>query len=570
MNKLGKKIIVTLMMTALVVETGEFQPLLSTAAAEIVEPVDITYDDKLEITGVENVTYSGRNVEQNIQVKYNGETLREDTDYYCLYTNNKNAGTAIIRIVGKGNYTGYQQVSFEIYKAIPDYTINSGIIGTYGDTIGDIEIPKRDNGVFTWNEDLTQSVGEPGNHNYSMKFTPNDLVNYEVVDNILVTVEIFQRDIAEAVVTGIEDAVYCENAIVYDPLLTIGETILEKDEDYEISFSNNTNAGTALVTMKGLGNYTGSIQKTFTIEKAEPDYGEIGTLKAVYRDCLGDVALPSRNNGSFLWEYSNSMSVGEAGLNSSYSLRFVPNDKSNYNTVREIPVDIQVDKKNISMVTISDTKTKTYTGEEQTQNLYLMDGEIKLIKDKDYTLVYEDNVNAGTAKIIVKGVDNYTGEKTLEFKIEKAVPEYPKITTLEAVYGQTLGEVELPESENGTFVFAEAADIPVGQVGINNVILTYQPKDSVNYKTVEDISVNLKVQQLDLSTAVVTGVTDGYATGKEVKPEVQVEFNGEILTYGEEYSLGYANNIYPGKAAVVVKGIGNYKGKVITYYNILE
>ena len=541
--------------------------VLSSKAEEL---IDITSDTKLEITGLEDVIYSGKNEEQNIQVKYNGETLREDTDYYCLYSNNKNAGTAMIRIVGKGNYTGFREVTFQIYKAIPDYTINSSIIGTYGDTIGDIELPKRDNGVFTWNEDLTASAGEPGNHNYSLKFTPNDLVNYEVVEEILVTVEIFHKDIAEAVITGIDDTVYCEEAIVYEPMITVGDTLLELNKDYEISFSNNTNAGTALATIKGIGNYTGTVQQTFTINKADPEYGEIKVLNAVYRDCLGDVVLPSRENGSFLWEYSNSMSVGEAGVNTSYTLYFVPNDKSNYNIIREIPVEIHVEKKDVSLVTISETKAKTYTGEEQIQNLYLLDGEVKLVKERDFTISYENNINAGTAKAIVKGVGNYTGEVELEFRIDKAVPKYEKITVLEAVYGQTLAQVKFPENQEGTYKFLEPEDTLVGDVGIHEIELSYEPKDSENYITVENIKVTLKVQALDMSTAVVTGVMDGHVTGREVKPEVSVEFNGEKLVKGKDYSVGYANNVYPGKAALVIKGTGNYKGKIIRYYNVLE
>lgn len=567
MRKKGKIAAVVLLIGAAMLGAGEVPSVISQASQE---EIDITYDDKLEILGVEDVTYTGKNIVQNLKVKYNGDTLRENTDYYCLYTNNINAGTASIRIVGRGSYTGYQEVSFEIFKAVPDCSITNGITGTYGDTIGDIELPKRDNGVFTWNEDLAEFTGEPGSHNYSLKFTPHDTDNYEIVDEILVTVEIFQKNISEAVITGIEDAVYCEQAIVYEPVLTINDTVLEKDQDYTVLFSNNTNAGTAMVTLTGINHYTGSVQKNFTIEKAEPDYGEIGVLSAIYRDCLGDITLPQRDKGSFIWEYNQSMSVGSVGVNSSYALRFVPDDKSNYNTIRNIPVDIKVEKKDISLVTFSDMKAKTYTGEEQTQNLYVKDGEIKLVKDKDYTVTYENNINAGTAKITIKGVDNYKGQQQMEFNIEKAVPEYPKLSTLNAVYGQTLSQVVIPEGENGKFVFMENEDTLVGNVGVNSFLLKYEPKDSNNYRTVENISINIKVQSLDLSSAKVWGVTDGYATGKEVKPKVSVEFQGKTLVCGEDYSVGYANNIYPGKAAVVVKGIGNYTGKIITYYNILE
>lgn len=562
----GKKFIALVLLFAMVF-VGTDISYISAHAEENV--IDITKDDKFEVTGVEDVTYSGREIIQSITVKYDGNTLRENTDYYCLYTNNKNAGKATIRIVGKGAYTGYREISFQIKKAVPDYSITNSITGVYGDTIGDIELPKRDNGVFTWNEELTQETGEPGSHNYSLTFTPNDTRNYEIVEDILITVEILQRDISEAEIQGIEDAVYSAKPIVYHPVVMVNGKRLIENTDYTITFDNNTNAGTALVTLNGISHYAGSVEKTFSIAKADPDYGEIGILNAVYRDCLGDITLPSRENGNFIWEYSQSLDVGKVGMTSSL-LRFVPSDKANYNIIKNIPVEIKVDKKDIANVAFSEMKTKVYDGQEQTQNIYVKDGQVKLVRDKDYTVEYKDNIEAGIAKVIIKGVDNYTGEKVLEFAIEKAVPKYPKLTSLEAVYGQKLEDVKIPEFEEGKFYFQDELSVLVGEAGINSVYMTYKPTDSDNYNSVENIKVNIKVEPLNMSDAKILGVTDGYATGGEVKPPVFVEFNGQTLVYGKDYSLGYANNIYPGQAAVVVKGIGNYTGKVITFYQILE
>lgn len=570
-----KKITAIVMLLVLAVTLIDLRMFQVQAATVI----DITDSKLLEITGVENVTYSGKEIIQDITVKYDGTTLVENTDYYCLYTNNTNAGTAIIRIVGKGSYTGAKEVSFQIKKAIPDYSINNSITGTYGDTIGDIELPKRDNGVFTWKEDVKQETGEPGEHNFYLTFTPNDTRNYEIVEDILVTVEIFQRNISEAEVDGIADAVYCANPIIYKPVIVCNDKTLAENRDYTITFDKNTNAGTALVTITGVGNYTGTIEKTFTIAKADPDYGEIGTLSAVYRDCLGDIILPSRENGTFIWEYSQSMDVGKVGTTSSL-IRFVPNDKANYNIIKNIPVDIKVDKKDIAKVTFSELKSKIYTGEEQTQNIYIKDGDVKLIRDKDYTVEYQNNINVGTAKIIIKGVDNYIGEKVLEFSIEKAVPKYPKLEVSTAVYGQTLADVEIVKEATedagkvqyaeGEFQFEDDLSMKVGEVGINSFYATFKPADSKNYSEVEHIKIKVKVEPLDMSSAQVLGVTDDYATGNEVKPEVSVKFQGELLVYGRDYSLGYANNVYPGQAAVVVKGIGNYTGKIVTFYQILE
>ncbi len=52
------------------------------------------------------------------------------------------------------------------------------------------------------------------------------------------------------------------------PTVTVkdGDKPLTQDTDYTVSYSGNTNAGLATVTVTGQGNYTGSVEKNFTIE----------------------------------------------------------------------------------------------------------------------------------------------------------------------------------------------------------------------------------------------------------------------------------------------------------------
>jgi hypothetical protein len=48
----------------------------------------------------------------------------------------------------------------------------------------------------------------------------------------------------------------------------VGDLTLKKDVDYTVAYSNNTNAGTANVTITGKGSFGDTIAKTFTINKA--------------------------------------------------------------------------------------------------------------------------------------------------------------------------------------------------------------------------------------------------------------------------------------------------------------
>lgn len=76
-------------------------------------------------------------------------------------------------------------------------------------------------------------------------------------------------------------------------------------------------------------------------------------------------------------------------------------------------------------------KSYTYTGKAIHPELTAFYGEEELKKGKDYTLSYENNVNAGTGSVIFKGKGEYSGTKTLTFKIKKAKWDYaPKDKTL--------------------------------------------------------------------------------------------------------------------------------------------
>lgn len=75
---------------------------------------DIT---KSAISGISTKTYTGKNITQSVKVKYNGKTLKSGTDYTVSYSNNKNVGTATVKITGKGQYGGTVSKTFKINPA---------------------------------------------------------------------------------------------------------------------------------------------------------------------------------------------------------------------------------------------------------------------------------------------------------------------------------------------------------------------------------------------------------------------------------------------------------------------
>ena len=80
----------------------------------------------------------------------------------------------------------------------------------------------------------------------------------------------------------------------------------------------------------------------------------------------------------------------------------------------------------------------TYNGTAQTPALTVKDGEKVLTAGTDYTAVYSDNTNAGTATVVVTGKGNYSGTAAQTFTInKKQVTVTSGITAVDREYNST-------------------------------------------------------------------------------------------------------------------------------------
>jgi hypothetical protein len=85
--------------------------------------------------------------------------------------------------------------------------------------------------------------------------------------------------------------------------------------------------------------------------------------------------------------------------------------------------------------------------------------------------------------------------------------------------------------------------------------------------------------RIDISPALITLIKQQPYTGKPVFviPEVRLRIKPETepdkvteLVFMQDFTVSYKNNIGPGTATVVIRGIGKYRGEVITTFNITE
>lgn len=94
------------------------------------------------------------------------------------------------------------------------------------------------------------------------------------------------KDISSAMIGTIASQPYTGSAITPDPEVKDDTATLEKGKDYTVSCTNNTNAGTATLTIKGKGNYTGTKDATFTINPAEQTLTVSGSTSVPYNKTL--------------------------------------------------------------------------------------------------------------------------------------------------------------------------------------------------------------------------------------------------------------------------------------------
>ncbi|MGM9536001.1 MAG: leucine-rich repeat protein [Intestinibacter sp.] len=85
-----------------------------------------------------------------------------------------------------------------------------------------------------------------------------------------------------------------------------------------------------------------------------------------------------------------------------------------------------LDKINISDIEFEAIPAQNYTGKSLLPKVTPIG--VTLTEDKDYTISYKNNVNPGIATITIVGINDYIGEKTINFEIKSDKPASPVVT----------------------------------------------------------------------------------------------------------------------------------------------
>ena len=198
-----------------------------------------------------------------------------------------------------------------------------------------------------------------------------------------------------------------------------------------------------------------------------------------------------------------------------------------------------------------------------------------LIQDKDYTIFYENNINAGVAKVVITGMENYIGLITSEFTIN---PKEFKSVGVSVLLEQT--EYEYTGNEIQPTVTVK--DIS-GKILTKDIDYTVSCENNINLGKAEVIvtgkgnytgTLNTKftIIQKSLNSEGMRVALEKTAyeyTGTPIQPTVIVKDASEkVLTEDTDYTVSYENNTNAGTATVTVAGKGNYTGAVPVEFTI--
>ena len=233
--------------------------------------------------------------------------------------------------------------------------------------------------------------------------------------------------------------------------------------------------------------------------------------------------------------------------------------------------------------------TYPYTGNAVTPAVVVESGSTRLQQGTDYTIAYKDNVNAGTASIIVTGAGKYTGTQTVNFIIEPRSLQVCETTQVEDktytgdaytpdIVVKDSGKV-LEKGKDYTLTYADNVNPGVATIIIQGLSNNYTGIKKLTFRiggvavnglkvsTVKATSIKLKWEQqgyadgyvvCDSNAKVVKRVKGNSATVTGLKPGKKYKYNVKSYTVNSQGEESY------GKPSSVVSATTKLKTPTVT------
>ena len=446
--------------------------------------------------------------------------LEENKDYTLTYSSDViNVGTVDVTVNGIGNYTGEFKKSYKITPR--EYTVTTESAkkvydGTALTAGGKIE------GIVDGEDVEFKVTGSQTNkgtskNTYSLKWNGSAIeTNYKLEKESIGDLTVTEQTIdpgkdpdnpnpnySGVTINKPSNKVYDGKEHKWSPAVADKEgNALVEGTDYEVAYSTSdfrNVTGTITVTITGIGNYMGTVTRTYEIT-AKAYTVTTESAKKVYDGTA--LTAGGKVEGIVSGETVEFTTTGsrtvEGTSKNTYSLKWNGSAiQTNYKLAKESIGDLTVTPKSIipdepdtpddkkTGITVSNPKDSKYDGQEHREVLTVKDTKTgkDLIANKDYTVVYSDDlVNAGTVTIKVSGLGNYSGSFTKTYKITKRSVTLTSATVSKVYDGSALTNTSITVSGDG-FVEGEGASYEVtgSQAVVGNSANSFEYK--LNEKT---------------------------------------------------------------------------------------
>ncbi len=325
---------------------------------------------------------------------------------------NEASGTLTIKIIDKN--TDADTLKIDVPATV-----------TYGDTVTPSVGESKPAGAG----DVTFKFFDEDNHEVLTTAQPFDAGTYKVTascesESTIYTAEatftVEPREIEAKDVAFDKELTYTGNELTQTVTVTVNGKTLTVGTDYTVSDLTGTEPGSYPVTVAGTGNYTGEVTKSFTISKAQISsaaitydagpYGYTGKeWKPEVAVSFNDAALTADTD--YTVSYENNINAGTAKI-------IITGIGDHFTGSTE--KTFTINSAEISGCTFAPIADVTYNTRAHTPEVTVAISGRTLEADKDYTVSYASNVNAGTATVTVTGKGNFTGSANTTFTIAKA------------------------------------------------------------------------------------------------------------------------------------------------------
>lgn len=351
-------------------------------------------DAEMTLADIEDQLYTGKGVTPDVDLRFRSpastqadgedEDIDGDTDtdndgrlalgkdYTLNYLTNVAVGTASVTIVGIGNFTGNIQTTFRILGPMNLAEVSKIPAQPYtGSEVKPVpevyfagkKLTEGEEYTLSYADNIAQGTATITITGMGEWYTGEKLVTFEIA-----------RDFSnETMIKGLASAyTYTGKAITPSVLVEDHGRILSKGVDYTVSYSSNTNVGSATVTVTGIGKYNGKMTTNFkitpqnlgraTVTKIADQTYNGKKLQPTVSVSSGGIALKSGTD--YTVSHVDNKNPGKGSVIIKGKGNFTGTKTINYNIVVPKVTGVKVSGYTTSSITFSWKRNKVVTGYE--------------------------------------------------------------------------------------------------------------------------------------------------------------------------------------------------------------